>query len=110
MMVGNWMNKDLSRRHVLRMGALAAAAPDALPLLSGQADAVPATQPSTSFPSPRSWRVRPFDLAQVTLGPSVFREKRDRLLYFAREYGPSVVGGVRDDQRGPDRMLRSFRV
>ncbi|WP_158853093.1 beta-L-arabinofuranosidase domain-containing protein [Saccharothrix deserti] len=111
------MNKDFSRRRVLRMGALAAAAPAALPLLPGQAHAQPAgaatppsPAPSNGFPDPRSWRVRPFDLGQVTLGDSVFREKRDRLLHFAREYGPSVVNGVRDDRRGPDRMLRSFRV
>jgi DUF1680 family protein len=111
------MDKDLSRRHVLLWGALAAAAPATLPLLSGQAHAQPAgtaLPPSpvvpNGFPNPRSWRVQPFDLGQVTLGNSVFREKRDRLLHFAREYGPSVVGGVRDDKRGPDRMLRSFRV
>lgn len=111
------MDKDFSRRRVLFMGALAAAAPAALPLLSGQAHAQSAgagAPPSPAvpddFPYPRSWRVRPFNLNQVTLGDSVFREKRDRLLHFAREYGPSVVGGVRDDNRGPDRMLRSFRV
>ncbi len=63
-----------------------------------------------AFPVREAGGVRPFELGQVTLGDSVFREKRDRLLYFAREYGPSVVGGVRDDRRGPDRMLRSFRV
>ena len=105
------MNKDLSRRQVLRMGALAAATPAVLPLTAGEVFAEPAapTQPG-GFPSPRSWRVRPFDLSQVTLGDSVFKEKRARLLYFAREYGPSVVGGVRDDLRGPDRMLRSFRI
>lgn len=111
------MHKDLSRRRVLQLGALAAATPAALPLLTGQAQAEPlgtAAPPNplvpNGFPSPDSWRVRPFDLGQVTLGDSVFREKRDRLLYFAREYGPSVVDGVRDDQRGPDRMLRSFRI
>jgi hypothetical protein len=105
------MNKDLSRRRVLQMGALAAAVPVALPLLPGQAHAqTVAPAAANGLPSPRGWRVRPFDLGQVTLGDSVFREKRDRLLHFAREYGPSVVAGVRDDQRGPDRMLRSFRV
>jgi uncharacterized protein len=104
------MNKDLSRRRVLQMGALAAATPAALPLLPGQAHAEPASAAPAGVPNPRSWRVRPFDLGQVSLGDSVFREKRDRLLYFAREYGPSVVAGVRDDQRGPDRMLRSFRI
>ena len=103
------MDKDLSRRRVLQMGALAAA----VPLVPGQAHAAPTPADSAApqgFPSPRSWVVRPFELDQVTLGHSVFREKRDRLLHFAREYGPSVVGGVRDDRRGPDRMLRSFRV
>lgn len=101
---------NFSRRRVLRMGALAAA----LPALPGQAHADPVAQVDPAapkgFPSPRSWVVRPFELDQVTLGDSVFREKRDRLLHFAREYGPSVAGGVRDDRRGPDRMLRSFRV
>ncbi|NGY60291.1 glycosylase [Lentzea sp. NEAU-D13] len=103
------MDKDLSRRRVLQIGALAAAAP----LVPGPAHAAPAQADSATpqgFPSPRSWAVRPFELDQVTLGDSVFREKRDRLLHFAREYGPSVAGGVRDDRRGPDRMLRSFRV
>src|SRR5262245_46789799 len=103
-MVVEWMSKDFSRRRVLQMSALAAAAP----WIPGQANAESAAP--IGFPSPPSWIVRPFDLSQVTLGDSVFREKRDRLLYFAREYGPSVVGGVRDDKRGPDRMLRSFRV
>jgi uncharacterized protein len=113
----NEMKKDLSRRRVLHLGALAAAAPAALPALSGQAQAqlagaAPAAVATVagSIPESSSWVVWPFDLTQVTLGDSVFREKRDRLLHFAREYGPSVVNGVRDDQRGPDRMLRSFRV
>ncbi|WP_158102784.1 beta-L-arabinofuranosidase domain-containing protein [Lentzea kentuckyensis] len=103
------MDKDLSRRRVLQIGALAAATP----LVPGQAQAASAQADSAApqgFPSPRSWVVRPFELDQVTLGDSVFREKRDRLLHFAREYGPSVMNGVRDDRRGPDRMLRSFRV
>ncbi|TDV56570.1 beta-L-arabinofuranosidase domain-containing protein [Actinophytocola oryzae] len=110
MMVENWMHKDFSRRRALQFGALAAATPAALPLMSGQAAAQPDPLPANGFPAPPGWRVRPFDLGQVTLGDSVFREKRDRLLYFAREYGPSVVDGVRDDRRGPDRLLRSFRV
>jgi DUF1680 family protein len=112
MTVENWMNKDVSRRQVLRMGALAAAVPAALPLVPGQTQAAPQPGPAATGgpPNPSGWVVRPFDLAQVSLGDSVFREKRDRLLYFAREYGPSVVNGVRDDLRGPDRMLRSFRV
>ncbi|WP_198680644.1 beta-L-arabinofuranosidase domain-containing protein [Lentzea terrae] len=98
------MHKDFSRRKALQLGALAAA----LPAIPGTAHADPVAP--QGLPVPRSWVVRPFELDQVTLGHSVFREKRDRLLHFAREYGPSVVDGVRDDRRGPDRMLRSFRV
>jgi hypothetical protein len=101
------MDDDLSRRRVLQLGALAATA---LPLLPGQAPAAEAVTPPAGFPRPRRWVVRPFELNQVTLGDSVFREKRDRLLHFAREFGPSASEGVRDDRRGPDRMLRSFRV
>lgn len=116
----NHMKKDLSRRTVLRLGALAAAAPAVGTMAAGSAGAAPgsasaaataraaASQPN--LPIADSWQVRPFTLSQVTLGDSVFKEKRNRLLHYAREYGPSVVNGVRDDQRGPDRMLRSFRV
>lgn len=117
------MKKDLSRRSVLRLGALAAAAPAVGTLAAGTAGgatggaaaaagaaAGPLETSLPSLPVADSWQVRPFTLSQVTLGDGVFKEKRNRLLNYAREYGPSVVNGVRDDQRGPDRMLRSFRV
>lgn len=66
------MDKDLSRRRVLQMGALAAVPP----LLPGQAHAAPIREEPVvpkGFPRPRSWVVQPFELGQVTLGQSVFR-------------------------------------
>jgi DUF1680 family protein len=51
------------------------------------------------------WVIRPFPLDQVRLGPGVFREKRDRMLNYARNYG-----GEADIFAGPDRMLSIFRA
>ena len=48
--------------------------------------------------------VQPFRLSQVTLGEGLFREKRDRMLNYARNYGGTDVFA------GPDRMLRNFRA
>jgi DUF1680 family protein len=59
------------------------------------------TDPSVSA----AWRVRPFTLNQVALGPGLFKQKRDRMLNYARNYG-----GATDIFAGPDRMLRNFRV
>ena len=41
----------------------------------------------------------------MTLGDGIFRQKRDRMLNYARNY--PGTGGVFD---GPDRMLHLFRV
>jgi uncharacterized protein len=49
--------------------------------------------------------VQPFQLSQVTLGEGLFREKRDRMLNYARNYG-----GETDVFAGPDRMLSNFRA
>jgi DUF1680 family protein len=49
--------------------------------------------------------VQPFRLNQVTLGDGLFREKRDRMLNYARNYG-----GATDVFAGPDRMLSNFRA
>jgi len=51
------------------------------------------------------WTVRPFRLDQVSLGASVFREKRDRMLNYARNYGSDA-----DVFAGPDRLLSIFRA
>jgi DUF1680 family protein len=48
--------------------------------------------------------VQPFGLDQVALGEGVFREKRDRMLLYAKNYG-----GATDIFAGPDRMLSNFR-
>jgi len=47
---------------------------------------------------------RPFALAEVSLGDGIFRQKRDRILHFARAYGGEA------ELAGPDRLLRNFRV
>jgi hypothetical protein len=49
--------------------------------------------------------VQPFRLNQVTLGDGLFRDKRDRMLNYARNYG-----GATDLFAGPDRMLSNFRA
>src|SRR5262245_4268076 len=49
--------------------------------------------------------VQPFRLNQVTLGDGLFREKRDRMLNYALNYGSAT-----DIFAGPDRMLSNFRA
>jgi uncharacterized protein len=51
------------------------------------------------------WVVRPFYLNQVRLGEGVFRQKRDRMLNYARNYGSAT-----DIYAGPDRFLSIFRA
>lgn len=51
------------------------------------------------------WSVRPFDLSRVRLGEGLFREKRDRMLNYARNYGSDT-----DVYGGPDRLLSIFRA
>jgi DUF1680 family protein len=51
------------------------------------------------------WAVRPFDLTKVKLADSLFTQKRDRILNYARTYG-----GVADVFAGPDRVLSIFRA
>ena len=50
-------------------------------------------------------RVQPFALSQVTLSESVFTQKRDRMLAYAKGYG-----GTDDVFAGPDRVLSIFRA
>ena len=49
--------------------------------------------------------VQPFRLNQVALGDGLFREKRDRILNYARNYVSAT-----DIFAGPDRMLSNFRA
>ena len=48
--------------------------------------------------------VQPFALTQVRLTESIFTQKRDRILAYARGYGGHEVTG------GPDRILSIFRA
>jgi len=51
------------------------------------------------------WTVRPFALTQVKLTESLFTQKRDRILKYARGYGSES-----DVFAGPDRVLSIFRA
>src|SRR5262245_30244095 len=51
------------------------------------------------------WTVRPFALTQVKLTESLFTQKRDRILHYARGYGSET-----DVFAGPDRVLSIFRA
>ncbi|MEU4163531.1 beta-L-arabinofuranosidase domain-containing protein [Actinoplanes sp. NPDC026670] len=77
-------DSPMSRRLLLQAGAAATVAT----MIPSPADAAPAKCATTvnGLPVPRSWRAVPFSLNQVDLAPSVFTEKRDRLLAYARAY------------------------
>jgi DUF1680 family protein len=85
----------MSRRGVLRLGALVAATPPTLALTP--ATAAGSTSVGAATTTPASWVVEPFANHQVTLAPSLFTANRDRILAFATAY-PA------------DRMLAVFRA
>ncbi|PZF80616.1 glycosylase [Jiangella anatolica] len=99
------------------MGALAAAAPAATSAVAAAvapaAHAAQATTTTAAIPggAPRPgwtspvWEVAPFALNQVSLGDGIYKEKRDRMLNYARNYP-----GTGDLLAGPDRMLHLFRA
>ncbi|MFC7533926.1 beta-L-arabinofuranosidase domain-containing protein [Actinoplanes sp. GCM10030250] len=88
----------ISRRQLLQYGTAAATAAVAAPIIPAPATAVPPARPRVNgFPVPSSWRAVPFSLDQVDLRPSIFTEKRDRVLAYARAY-PA------------DRILSNFRA
>jgi DUF1680 family protein len=96
------MSMSMPRRDVLRLAALAAAAPPALAMapLTGTATAQTAGTATTRGHSPAvSARriVEPFANDQVTLGEGLFSANRDRVMNFLRAY-PA------------DRMLANFRT
>jgi DUF1680 family protein len=97
------IDKSLSRRQALYLGAAAAAAPLAGPLTGERsAQAAEASRTTLSHclpgpPIPSSYVVTDFDLSQVTLGPGLFARHRDLMLEFARDYSA-------------DDMLYNFRV
>ncbi|WP_446219406.1 beta-L-arabinofuranosidase domain-containing protein [Micromonospora sp. IBHARD004] len=77
----------LDRRGFLRAAGLVGALP-LLPALAGPAAAstAAAATSGTGLPAPAAWRLRPFALADVSLGPGVFADKRALMLDYARGY------------------------
>jgi uncharacterized protein len=89
------------RREFLKTAGVVAAGALVGEQLGYPAEAAPALQ---SITAPKRF-VQPFRLNQVTLGEGLFREKRDRMLLYARNYGSDS-----DFFIGPDRMLSNFRA
>ncbi len=91
------------RREFLRTTSVAAAGAFVLPHLEllaqtpGFAEAAAAAR--------AGWTVQPFALTQVKLVESLFTQKRDRMLNYARGYGSDT-----DPFAGPDRVLSIFRT
>jgi DUF1680 family protein len=89
------MKKEMTRREALRLGALTAVVPSTLfpstaaakpARTAARASSASAAAAASELPVPASWVVRPFALDEVTLGPSLFTENRDRILNFASNY------------------------
>lgn len=87
------MDKDVTRRNVLRYSALAAGASSAMALSPRATAATPvpagsaaASSYPAALPVPGSWVVRDFPLDRVTLGDGLFAARRDLMLEFARGY------------------------
>src|SRR5215216_5896774 len=91
------------RRDFLKTAGAAAAGALLLPHLEALA-ATPGTVQLANAAS-AGWAVRPFALTQVKLAESLFTQKRDRMLAYARGYG-----GDADVLAGPDRILSIFRA
>jgi DUF1680 family protein len=88
----------MDRRHFLKAaGAMTAGA-----AIGAQLDTVTRLAAQQVVAPARA--VQPFPLNQVSLGSGLFREKRDRMLNYARNYGGTDVFA------GPDRMLSNFRA
>ncbi|TDD73166.1 glycosylase [Jiangella aurantiaca] len=107
------MSKRFSRRDALRLGAMAAAAPAAASAVAAAVAPAATAAGTATIPggAPRPgwtsdvWEVAPFALNQVTLGDGIYKQKRDRMLDYARNYP-----GAGDVLAGPDRMLHLFRA
>jgi uncharacterized protein len=95
-------HEGLDRREFLKVAGAATAGVAFSPYLPRVAHALPAEQPGGTLTGRAAV---PFGLKQVSLGRSVFQQKRDRILSFAKNY--PGTGGVLD---GPDRLLYNFRA
>ncbi|MGW0822920.1 beta-L-arabinofuranosidase domain-containing protein [Streptomyces sp. NPDC002845] len=85
------MAPHLSRRTLLQSAIFAAATPAFAYAGSG------GTAAAATLPAPSAWALRPFDLADVKLGPGVFATKRQLMLDHGRGYNV-------------DRLLQVFRA
>lgn len=93
---------EISRRRLLQGGAVAAGsvlvASGSDPVSAAPITPGTATPPRVNgLPVPPSWKAVPFSLGQVQLRSSIFTEKRERILAYARAY-PA------------DRILSNFRA
>jgi DUF1680 family protein len=105
------IDNEISRRHVLQYSAAAAGATLIATATPAEAHGGTGSHAGSGpkgghggsaatvngFPVPKSWKAVPFDLDQVDLLPSIFTEKRDRILAYARAYNA-------------DRILANFRT
>ncbi|MBM0226060.1 glycoside hydrolase family 127 protein [Micromonospora sp. ATA51] len=84
----------MDRRGFLRAAGLVGAAPLLSPFAGTAAASASAATPSgattapsgAALPAPAAWRLRPFALADVSLGSGVFADKRALMLDYARGY------------------------
>src|SRR5215216_3472164 len=91
------------RRDFLKSAGAAAAGALLLPHLEALAATPGTAQLASAAAAGRA--VQPFALTQVKLAESLFTQKRDRMLAYARGYG-----GDADVLAGPDRILSIFRA
>ena len=91
------------RRDFLKTASAAAAGALLLPRLEAVAGVPGISGPAEAARA--GWTVQPFALTQVKLTESLFTQKRDRMLAYARGYG-----GDDDVFAGPDRVLSIFRA
>ncbi len=94
------------RREFLKTAGVVATGALVLPGLDAFAgSATSAEGAETATAARAAWTVRPFALTQVKLTESVFTQKRDRMLTYARGFGSAT-----DAFAGPDRILSIFRA
>ena len=98
-----------TRREFLKSASVAATGALLLPQFEALADTPGFAAAAARAPAGGAARaariVEPFGLTQVTLGDSLFTQKRDRMLTYARGYG-----GEANMFAGPDRVLSIFRA
>jgi hypothetical protein len=94
-----------NRRDFLRTSGIAATGALFLPPLEVFAS-TPGFSTARQMETARAGRVvQPFALSDVKLTESIFTQKRDRMLAYARGYG-----GEENIYAGPDRVLSIFRA